>query len=139
MAEVPIEEKHRGFRWKRFPDKENTLLDHARQIAGGSRYVVVHQYDNDYKSVMAEPIRLVTDLPVVKVEAIPGFTVLDWYAVFCEATEIHMIDSAPANFVECAGIGEVKHLHLYARKNTRLQPKQKWGFAFRDDWTKHYA
>jgi hypothetical protein len=60
------------------------------------KYVFVHNSDSYNQEVEIPP----QDLPIVKCQEIPGFTILDWYEVIKAASKIYCVESAVHQFID---------------------------------------
>jgi|TARA_R100000781_G_scaffold90859_1_gene56225 hypothetical protein len=124
------------FDFKRDPDTEYKLFKHLG-ISRLDDYVIVSGTYGTPPATASRRVEYSGDKKVVKLEAIEGFSVFDWCAVFENAAEIHMIETCFIYILEKLNLkGNV--FNLYSKWNPafwdhikHIPKKVKWNYC---DW-----
>jgi hypothetical protein len=122
IAEVPFRFKH-SLTFVRNGEKEYQLM---KKIIADKPYALVHRKDS--LGDIAEMPK--TELPIIEIEPITGFSIKDWYLIMTLAKEIYVVESAVHQFLD--GIKNIitKDCYLLRRKaspeGTRFTVSSDW-------------
>lgn len=92
LAEVPFEEKN-NLVWCRNIEKENRLFE---KLELQKPYAVVHRVDSSGQKAEVPEINIKT----VEIKEVEGYSILDWYKVFINSSEIYVVESAIHQFMD---------------------------------------
>ncbi len=120
--------------WERDLQKEQDLFDHLA-LSEGESYTLVNPFMKDCYEKQDEMSKLALTGRVIEMRPIPGFTMLDWSKVICEASAIHTVETALIYIIEVLPI-QAKEIHMYARYPWQDKLNGVKNFIS-DKWIKH--
>lgn len=126
-ANVPFGERH-NLAWKRDRVKEDWIYDHFVNLPGHSRYAFVHN-DTSWGTSATSKLPHIS-LPIVEARPVDGFSVVDWYRVIVNASEIYVTESAFLAF--CDGIISDLPMEKF------LLPRSSGIYTVSENWDKRY-
>jgi len=91
----------RNLYWKRFTEREKEL---AKMVGATGKYVLVNRNFADAKLGYKIEPRIESDLPVIEMSVIPGYTLIDWMLIIENASEIHVANSSINYLIELMDI-----------------------------------
>jgi len=94
-------------------EREERLLHHLN-IKPEDRFILVNNNFAEFKFNYKLDIKLKTDLKIVYLDFVEGFTLLDWCGVLVQAQEIHTVCTSLFFVVEALRLQQPTH--LYPRK-----------------------
>lgn len=103
----------RNISFKRNYKKEAELLKKLN-ISENEEFIFVNNNFADPNLKYSTNINVETNLRIITLEYLEGFTLLDWMSVLQQAKEIHTVSTSLYFVIE--GIGKTEGLHLYPRK-----------------------
>jgi hypothetical protein len=74
----------------------------------------VNKYFGSFSQLEAD-IQANTDLPIIEMRTIPGYSLFDWAAVIEKADQVHTVSTSIIYILEQLELGQ-KPIHLYLRK-----------------------
>ena len=107
MMKLP-EDLWKTFTWERNYEKENELY---KLLVKSENYILVNTKWSDGN----EPIHSESNLDVVYMDFIPGFTLLDWSKIIENASEIHTVSTSNLYLLETLKL-KADIVNLYPRK-----------------------
>jgi len=102
----------KSLKWTRNEAKEDALFTQMIGL-GHYEYAFANTYFGGGFQDCGATIK--TDLPVVQMHPVPGFTMLDWAKVICNAKEIHTVETSVIYMIEALPV-KAKKWHMYPRK-----------------------
>ena len=112
LVKAPLE-IWRNISFKRNFEKEAELLQRLN-ISENEEFIFVNNNFADPNLKYSTNINVGTNLRIITLEYLEGFTLLDWCGVLEQAKEIHTVSTSLYFVIE--GIGRTEGLHLYPRK-----------------------
>jgi len=112
LVKAPLE-IWRNISFKRNFEKEAELLQKLN-ISENEEFIFVNNNFADPNLKYSTNIHVGTNLRIISLEYLEGFTLLDWCGVLEQAKEIHTVSTSLYFVIE--GIGRTEGLHLYPRK-----------------------
>lgn len=112
LVNVPLE-IWRNISFKRNFEKEKQLLK-ILNISENEEFIFVNNNFADPSLKYSTNINVETNLRIVSLEYLEGFTLLDWMSVLEQAKEIHTVSTSLYFVIEA--LGRTEGLHLYPRK-----------------------
>lgn len=112
LVKAPLE-IWRNISFKRNFEKEAELLQKLN-ISENEEFIFVNNNFADPNLKYSTNINVETNLRIITLEYLEGFTLLDWMSVLQQAKEIHTVSTSLYFVIE--GIGRTEGLHLYPRK-----------------------
>lgn len=97
----------RNLYWMRDIDNEVKLL---RELDLPERFVLVNRYFGHLSAHTIEP-RITSDLPIVEMRNIPGYTLIDWLYVVERASELHIANSSLNYLIELMDLKIPVHVY----------------------------
>lgn len=112
LVKAPLE-IWRNISFKRNFEKEAELLQ-ILNISENEEFIFVNNNFADPNLKYSTNINVETNLRIITLEYLEGFTLLDWCGILEIAKEIHTVSTSLYFVIE--GIGRTEGLHLYPRK-----------------------
>lgn len=106
---IPVD-TWKTLQWTRNEAKEDKLFKSLR-ITGDYAFV----NDNFGGGFASAGMEIKTNLPIVRMRKIDGFTMLDWAKVIINASEIHTVETSVVYMIEALPV-KAEKWHLYPRK-----------------------
>ncbi|MEO6523835.1 MAG: DUF5672 family protein [Mucilaginibacter sp.] len=100
----------RNLTWKRFPDKEQRLCDFLRLP---TKFILLNRHFAEAKRSMSIVPEIKSTLPIIEMETIPEYSLIDWCSVIERATEIHTANTSLLYILEIMPL--TMPIHLYRR------------------------
>lgn len=91
------------------PEDDHMKALHETVTKGLTEYCLIH----DTASIGKKDLKITTDLPQIRIEKIPGYTLFDWTKTILEAKEIHCIDSSAIHMVDRLHLNPETKLHYH--------------------------
>lgn len=113
----------RELKWKRDRLAESSLVSLLRLP---EKFIFVNENFNAVNN-MTSQLKIKSDLPVVKMQFIKGYTMLDWYGVLQRATEIHTVHTSLHYMIEVMDLS--CPIHIYRRPSEKDMSNFKYLFA----------
>ena len=108
LAGVPFEKRWSSFKANRDKNKEQKLI---YQLKIPPKFALLHEDQSRGYKIDRNKI----NLPIVRLEKMDGFTMIDWLAVAELAAEIHVIDSSFLSLADQSNLKAKLYFHKYSR------------------------
>jgi hypothetical protein len=103
------------------PEDDKMQELHDQVTRGMTKYCLVH----DEASIGRQNLKIHSEFPQIRVEKIPGFTIMDWTKTIMGASEIHCIDSSILHLVERLDLGIPLTFHDIGRPS-KISLRKPW-------------
>ncbi len=124
-------------KWKRNINKENDLYYNALKLSNSEPYILVNTNYADPLLKYKSNVNINTDLKIVNLDYIDGYTLLDWAKVIENAAEIHTVSTSLIYMIEVLYYGDMKNIHIYQRPIDTLSTAEVVGDIINPKWQIH--
>lgn len=100
----------RNLHFERFKDKEKELV---KLVGAKGKYILVNRYYGEVARGMQITPEIKTDLPIVEMRSIDGFSLIDWCGIIENAAEIHTASTSILYILEMLKLD--MPIHFYRR------------------------
>lgn len=130
-------ENWKQLKWKRNISKENDLYYNALQLSNSEPYILVNINYADPLLKYKSNININTNLKIVNLDYIDGYTLLDWAKVIENAAEIHTVSTSLIYMIEVLYYCDMKNIHIYQRPIDTLSTAEVVGDIINPKWQIH--
>lgn len=129
QADVPFEERWNNFFYERDLKKEERLYSELN--CQNQKYIFLHE--DERRGMIIDRSRIPSDLRVIKSPVKKNeYNLVDFRKVIENASEIHVIESAFAAFIECLPLNVPLFAHRYARPEAENDFRHE--FTYKKPW-----
>lgn len=130
QAKVPFEQRWDSFFYKRNIEKEDNL--YLELGCHNQKYIFLHE--DETKGYLIDRSRIPSGIKVIKAQIdTKEYLLVDFRKVIENASEIHVIESAFAAFIECLSVNVPMYAHRYARPEAKSDFR--FEFTYKQPWT----
>lgn len=97
----------RSLYWNRDREAENKLFN---QLTPGKPYILVNRYFGAMGQMQITP-QIDSDLPIVEMKPVPGYTIFDWCKIIEGASEIHSANTSLCYILDRMNLNIPTHLY----------------------------
>lgn len=101
----------RSLYYKRFPEREKEL---AEVVGASGKYILANFHFGQPKDHLTKYIEIDTNLPIIEMQTIEGFTLIDWLGVIEHAAEVHVVNSSIMYLLDLMDLK--MPIHVYKRE-----------------------
>jgi hypothetical protein len=137
LSNISFTEKY-NFVWTRNTDNEQSLYD---KINPDDTYILAHVTPSneslDQGQSVSLPNEVLNKSPVVYVEKVDDYDILDWYSLVCNASEIYCVESSVHCFIDgCCGSEPIKSIPKFLLPRPSLPAGEKYTVS--ENWNLKY-